>query len=267
MKKIRLAIYSIISLALVTLNLITAHGQPLNRGLIPDEVHNPTLDTFRSSEYEYQDPYKGIIGPSQIKTINNSNITSTEMYGASSAVDSFSMKDQSDPVASALNSFARAPSSTAAQAEPVNFDYVKSNADRFINSPCFKELGFDPRLSFQLQNAKYEDCEAGKRDTQTSNIIKLFFGILVTGFLIFVVYYYTKKLLKHKNERPVGTNQSSIPIISQKADNRSSNGLSNNDLVAENIVDKLLKLKTLLDDHLISKQEYEKIKNDLLSNI
>jgi len=52
-----------------------------------------------------------------------------------------------DPAVAKLQGFAQAPISSDYQASPVYFDYDRSNADRYVNSKYYKQLGFDPSLS------------------------------------------------------------------------------------------------------------------------
>lgn len=53
---------------------------------------------------------------------------------------------------------------------PVYFDWEKSNADRFVNSPCYKSLGFNPNSDPVEQERRYRECENARRNEKISNI-------------------------------------------------------------------------------------------------
>lgn len=36
--------------------------------------------------------------------------------------------------------------------QPVEFDWKTSHADRFVNSPCYKQIGFDPNVAYDSQD-------------------------------------------------------------------------------------------------------------------
>ncbi len=76
---------------------------------------------------------------------------------------------------------------------PVTFNWEKSHADRFVNSPCFKILGFDPRRDIQEQERIYNECEEAKRKEEMEKYFKIGLGILlVGGFGAAIVYNFNK---------------------------------------------------------------------------
>jgi len=58
--------------------------------------------------------------------------------------------------------------SLSTQMQPTTFNWDKCNADRFVNSPCIKVLGFQPYdpetqpKEYQMQEQRYEECEHEK---------------------------------------------------------------------------------------------------------
>ena len=73
------------------------------------------------------------------------------------------------------------------QSEPKTFDWKASNADRFINSPCFKLLGFDPSLDVNEQEIRYQECEHEKHMETVKHVaiigtvILCFIGLMYMG--------------------------------------------------------------------------------------
>ena len=55
-------------------------------------------------------------------------------------------------------------SSRNSEAGGGNFDWNKANTDRFVHSPCYKELGFDPNKDPQVQEQMYRECESAKSE-------------------------------------------------------------------------------------------------------
>lgn len=83
-----------------------------------------------------------------------------------------------------LVTFAQAQANLA----PKYFDWEKTNADRFVNSPCFKELGFDPFLDPKVQEEKYQHCESAKRNRDLKKVGMIIFWILLVGGVLFFCF-------------------------------------------------------------------------------
>jgi hypothetical protein len=61
-----------------------------------------------------------------------------------------------------------------------------SMIERFINSPCFKEMGFDLSESIEVQEKRYHECEASKEQETLKKIMiisSVVIGIIVLVFL------------------------------------------------------------------------------------
>jgi len=59
-----------------------------------------------------------------------------------------------DPVKSSLEAFAAGKASQTAEAQPISFDWNRSQADRYVNSEHYKTLGFNPNIG-QENEYKY----------------------------------------------------------------------------------------------------------------
>jgi hypothetical protein len=91
---------------------------------------------------------------------------------------------------SSFNSYVDEPTLQAKMA-PTSFDWDKSNADRFVNSPCFGLLGFDPYADPQEQERKYKECEHEK-DMATLKKASII-AIVVIGFVMIIALGLNKK--------------------------------------------------------------------------
>ncbi len=69
------------------------------------------------------------------------------------------------------------------------FDWEKTHADRFVNSPCYKTLGFSPDEDPAEQEEKYKRCEEEERNEKIKLYSQIGFGILlVAGFCGAIIY-------------------------------------------------------------------------------
>ena len=92
---------------------------------------------------------------------------------------------------------------------PVSSDIV--NAERFVNSPCYGVLGYNPNQSYDIQDKKYTDCENSKEKKQLTKLgIILLLGI-VTVIIIIV------GLKKKPNAYPINTETPFI-VMQRKKD-------------------------------------------------
>lgn len=83
--------------------------------------------------------------------------------------------------------------SLAQNLAPVTFDWEKTNADRFVNSPCYKTLGFNPFSDPQEQEKRYRECEEAKNKEDMEKYLKIGLGILlVGGFGGAIIYNFNK---------------------------------------------------------------------------
>ena len=102
---------------------------------------------------------------------------------------------QSEPVDfnKELKKFSEEPKSIQAQAAPTKFDWEATNAQRFLNSPCLKTLGFSPTMDPQEQERRFKECEDAKSREEMEKNLKIGLGILlVFGFGGAIVYTYNK---------------------------------------------------------------------------
>ena len=75
-----------------------------------------------------------------------------------------------------------------------NTNHNANNISRYMNSPCFQVLGYNPNNP-DLERS-YQECEKSKRIEQTERILKVFLIILFTlGFVALFIYF-----LKRKNK-------------------------------------------------------------------
>lgn len=75
----------------------------------------------------------------------------------------------------------------------ISFDWEKTNADRFVNSPCFKDLGFDPRMDPQELERIYKECQDAKSKRELKKNLKIGLGILlVVCFCGAIIYTFNK---------------------------------------------------------------------------
>lgn len=88
-----------------------------------------------------------------------------------------------------------APTNVEYYQENKNQVYTSEQIDRFLNSPCFRSLGFIQSLAYEEQDKRYCDCENKK------NINKALFigGILFGGGIL--VFIFITAFSKKKNQR------------------------------------------------------------------
>jgi len=92
-----------------------------------------------------------------------------------------------------LNDYKKQPASQDAKLQSLEFNVEKTNALRFLNSPCLATLGFDPRRDPQVQERMYRECEDAKRREEMEKNIKIGLGVLlVFGFGGAIVYTFNK---------------------------------------------------------------------------
>jgi len=143
---------------------VNVYSQNYNAGYIPDEV---TLDTTNyepadgQSHAEFKNPYEGL---------------SEKKYN----------EPQEDEIEKKFREFSEQPASADNAVAPEYFNYEKTNAARFVNSPCYKVLGFDPQGNITDQELRYRKCEA----SNTSNNWVL--PVLILFSIITAVYVYVK---------------------------------------------------------------------------
>jgi hypothetical protein len=84
--------------------------------------------------------------------------------------------------------------------QPKYFSPEATNFERFRNSPCYPELGFDASRDLKLLEQQYDECESRKRRKATKSILKtsgftVIVILLTLGFLttLFSKSYYRKK--------------------------------------------------------------------------
>lgn len=88
--------------------------------------------------------------------------------------------------------------SIAAQQETYYFDAKATNAERYINSPCYLVLGFRPTtdpLLMKEQEERYRQCENEKKMETAKNIAII--TCVVTAFFA-LIYFATRKNKKLK---------------------------------------------------------------------
>ncbi|MCC8427321.1 hypothetical protein LJ658_20325 [Mucilaginibacter sp. UR6-11] len=81
------------------------------------------------------------------------------------------------------------PAAINIQNSNTSFDYKASHTDRFINSPCYHELGFDPQGDIIQQEKVYSDCEATKENKNIFDIEIIVLVVLGLGVLLFFALY------------------------------------------------------------------------------
>ena len=175
---------STIYLFIIIIYSSPAYSQKYNTGLIPDEISTPHYPEPKT-RIEYVDPYADIVSPPHPinKRYNRNSIKdSLEGTGFNKTSDSL----QIDPIEASMDSFANAPATQNAPATPPNFDYENTNAERFINSPCYKSIGFNPQASQTEQERQYSECENDKMKKQVITIGCILLILLFLGLLVFL---------------------------------------------------------------------------------
>lgn len=151
--------------------------------------------------------------------------------------------DYYDP--KAISKEINTPASREAQYSPISFDGEKTNFSRYEKSPCFATLGFRPDGG-EEQERRYVECENQIQQDETKKILIVVVIIAIIGAIsYFIIKYYSQLQTKpkKKSEKKIKINEHNV----------------------HNKVDELIKLKRLLDDGAISKDEYDKLKTNLLS--
>lgn len=93
---------------------------------------------------------------------------------------------QKESMSDELKDFASAPASRETQSANTNFDWNKTNADRFAHSPCITTLGFDPNADPKIQEQRYEDCES---DLNQQTLKKGFIiGFIIVGLSVLIYF-------------------------------------------------------------------------------
>lgn len=88
-----------------------------------------------------------------------------------------------------LNDWAKAPSSFEARLAPETFNWEATHADRFVHSPCYKDLGFHPTtdpILMQQQEESYERCEDEKRMETVKHVAMVLSLLLAVSGIIFL---------------------------------------------------------------------------------
>lgn len=93
-----------------------------------------------------------------------------------------------------LDSFINAPASLEAQFAPKTFNWEATHAERFLNSPCYHRLGFDPFANPEEQEKKYQICEHELQIEQAKNVgIVVVIAILIITLIVLLIKRLTKK--------------------------------------------------------------------------
>ena len=99
-------------------------------GVIPNEIEGSYFDDPKLS----------------VPNMSEMGILDLVAPTAITAAPSLSNTTAFDPVENSLDKFTNEPTSAAYQSAPTFFDYQASQADRYVNSKYYKQLGFDPNL-------------------------------------------------------------------------------------------------------------------------
>ena len=68
--------------------------------------------------------------------------------------------------------------------QPRGYDPVVTNRDRYVNSPCFPELGFNPMMDPDTQAANYKICEEGKKEKGNYLTFIILVVITIVGIIL-----------------------------------------------------------------------------------
>jgi len=88
-----------------------------------------------------------------------------------------------------------------AQMQPTYFNWEKCNADRFVHSPCYGYLGFQPYdpetqpKEYQMQEQRYEECEHEKNMETVKHVAII--GVIIIGVISLIVFG-AKQVKKNK---------------------------------------------------------------------
>jgi hypothetical protein len=137
------------------------------------------------------------------KSTNNSELTQpTDNYSNSYFTDSSIIHRSSEIISdndNKANKLLSKPAPLDDKNRIISFDWEKANADRFVNSPCFRDLGFDPRRDSQELERIYKECEDAKSKRGMEKNLKVGFGILlVVSFFGGFIYRFKKSKINLK---------------------------------------------------------------------
>jgi len=99
---------------------------------------------------------------------------------------------QIDSVAAQANAFANQGPTDNARYAPTTFDWKKCNSDRFVHSPCYSVLGFQPfdpekqPNEYRMQEKRYEECES-QANMETVKHIAIIVVIII-GTISLIVF-------------------------------------------------------------------------------
>lgn len=88
--------------------------------------------------------------------------------------------------------------SGTAWSEPKSFDPVKGDLERFMRSPCWGQLGYNPLEALSVQEEKYRNCEKSYYRSSGG----LWQYVLLTIIIIIPLGLYLFSL--HRNDKTVG---------------------------------------------------------------
>jgi hypothetical protein len=98
--------------------------------------------------------------------------------------------DKNENESSTKNNYQTAPEETANNSgKIVSFDTKATNFDRFENSPCYDEIGFNPTWDLTSLEKRYSECENAKNLKTVMNVLYIFAFVLIIG----IVFYFSRK--------------------------------------------------------------------------
>lgn len=166
----------------------------------PPVIHSTPTPDFSSSGKSKTSQSKGDFFTEEVTKFKNQPVSlqkQSEPQNISQKVENKSKETSNDlqplDFGKEIKKFKEEPKSFQKQSEPTTFDWKKTNAQRFVNSPCLSTLGFDPNMDTQEQERLYKECEDAKSRAKMIKNLKIGLGILlVLGFGGAIVYTFNK---------------------------------------------------------------------------
>jgi len=179
LKSTIMKVFSLVSLAICTLGSFQLMGQADNIDLNENRFNVESIDAVME---------KGMPQSLTPVAVYSSNQSHKEDLAANQNLNSegFAQKQFSE----LENDFSKP--SIQSMLEPKSYDPIKSNRERFLKSPCFSELGFDPYMDPDAQERLYQACEKGKTEKEIKKYGIILVLLLIGGGGSFYLYDHYK---------------------------------------------------------------------------
>lgn len=180
--------YILILTVLLIISCQYGFSQDFKGGIISEPIQQPALPTESKVPAEYVNPYSDIRPPNV--TPGNYQDDGNQMQ---KSLDDFASKEASSTSKAAPQGFDNYNTSIGRLDTDTNSATLYTDAtvssistDRFLASPCYKILGFNPTANMEEQEKRYQDCEQEKTMQQVKNI-----GVILGVITFFCLLVFT----------------------------------------------------------------------------